>query len=791
MSEESEDSSSDLQELKPTFCKYCSQTCDPYDNPSLKCLNCEASIHVRCLRRGGIPGGLIGDVFFDLTCQECHPLGEETLVRQKMSWLGIVILTLYNLRAKSAGISKRGYFHWNYNVNAFVEKNWDILFPKNVKQKKNWKGTISGALSHSSKKGQIFFLSGSDELEESGYWKLTSHDPPEVLIARNEQAINERKRLAKSHQVQLPQQHNQLDQSSINSSPVEESSSDSYGDSSRTVTPSMFSREYVQPSEILSDFLFADDEVPGRGTGAGTENQESDFKDKFVVKSEQDLNHLLIGKNQDLDDQDDANKFGMKKKQDFNQLIQKNQDLDNEFIVPDQGLQDYNKLVKNQDFQDYSQMVKNQDYKFIGQNLDLNLKNKKQDLSRLKIENNKDYKTVSVKNEPELIIDEENFDINMEQDLGMENEDDINIDLKSFGEDDLIKFVNTFNLNWMHDMLMEEDDDNDDNEDDGDDINSNSDSNYEQEPAQSLFTSSVKREFPWKKSNLKIETKIKMNKNEEEYLLSTVNKSWLDKMSPRIRRLYRKMAVRRIKRLGNMRLIDWDSDREEKVDKKEGRVIDRFRTDFLTARSEQRLMGFCEHGEICSPYTQRKLKPFIRRDDSYQPLWLKVMAEMDAKVNGKKENWGPRARSTVDFSYVRPQHIPGINSLACQFFWPGIDLTECLQYPDFTCVVLYKKLIIGFGILVPDIGFEESYISFFLIRPEWRKAGIGTFMLYHLIQTSMGKDVTLHVSATNPALILYQKFGFKIEQFVQDFYDKYMTTGAKESRHALFLRLSR
>lgn len=489
----------------------------------------------------------------------------------------------------------------------------------------------------------------------------------------------------------------------------------------------MFSREYVQPSEILSDFLFADDEVPGRGTGTGTgtENQESDFKNKFVVKNEQDLNHLLIGKNQDLDhllpddefivpdqdldDQDDADKLRMKKKQDFNQLIKKNQDfdrsikknqdLDTEFIVPDQDfqdynklvekqdLQDYNKLVKNQDLQDYNQLAKNQDYKFIGQDSDLNLKNKKQDLinkkqdlSRLKIGNNEDYKTALIKNESELIIDEENFDINMEQDLGMENEDDINIDLKSFGEDDLIKFVNTFNPNWMHDMLMEEDDDNehedddnDDNEDDGDDINSNSDSNYEQEPAQSLFTSSVKREFPWKKSNLKIETKIKMNKNEEEYLLSTVNKSWLDKMSPRIRRLYRKMAVRRIKRLGNMRLVDWDSDREEKVDKKEGRVIDRFRTDFLTARSEQRLMGFCEHGEICSPYTQRKLKPFIRRDDSCQPLWLKVMAEMDAKVNGKKENWRPRARSTVDFSYVRPQHIPGINSLACQFFWPGID----------------------------------------------------------------------------------------------------------------------
>lgn len=120
-----------------------------------------------------------------------------------------------------------------------------------------------------------------------------------------------------------------------------------------------------------------------------------------------------------------------------------------------------------------------------------------------------------------------------------------------------------------------------------------------------------------------------------------------------------------------------------------------------------------------------------------------------------------------------------------------VAVTECLQYPDFSCVVLYKKLVVGFAILVPDVGCNEAYISFFVTRPEWRKSGIGTFMLYHLIQTCMGKDVTLHVSATNPALILYQKFGFKIEEFIQDFYDKYLPPGPRECRHALFLRLSR
>ena len=55
----------------------------------------------------------------------------------------------------------------------------------------------------------------------------------------------------------------------------------------------------------------------------------------------------------------------------------------------------------------------------------------------------------------------------------------------------------------------------------------------------------------------------------------------------------------------------------------------------------------------------------------------------------------------------------------------------------------------------------------------------------------MGKDVTLHVSASNPAMIMYQKFGFKPQEFIQDFYDKYFPIESKECRHAFLLRLSR
>jgi ribosomal protein S18 acetylase RimI-like enzyme len=120
-------------------------------------------------------------------------------------------------------------------------------------------------------------------------------------------------------------------------------------------------------------------------------------------------------------------------------------------------------------------------------------------------------------------------------------------------------------------------------------------------------------------------------------------------------------------------------------------------------------------------------------------------------------------------------------------------VSESLSYPDFTVVALYKRLVIGCGFLVPDVGHNEAYISFLAVRPDWQRSGIATFMLYHLTQTCPGKDITLHVSVNNPAVCVYQKFGFKTEEFILDFYEKYLPieTGNSSAVHAIFLRLSR
>ena len=192
---------------------------------------------------------------------------------------------------------------------------------------------------------------------------------------------------------------------------------------------------------------------------------------------------------------------------------------------------------------------------------------------------------------------------------------------------------------------------------------------------------------------------------------------------------------------------------------------------------------------ITSPYTARVLKPFIFQSSDIRPAKVSLLEDI-VKHYQKKVSISDYTRKSVDFCYLQEHHLRAVNTLVSHFFWP-VDLSECLQYPDFTVVVLYGKLVIGCGFMTPDVKVNEAYISFLVVHPDFSGAGIGRLMLYHLIQTCMGKDVTLHVSVDNPALLLYQRFGFKAEQYCLDFYDKYYPVQHHLSKNAYFMRLRR
>ncbi|XP_075991155.1 ada2a-containing complex component 2 [Anticarsia gemmatalis] len=332
---------------------------------------------------------------------------------------------------------------------------------------------------------------------------------------------------------------------------------------------------------------------------------------------------------------------------------------------------------------------------------------------------------------------------------------------------------------------------------------------------ESLFSNELNSiDLPWEEVLPKAEPDvIEMSQYEEIQLLKKI-----ENMIPKVKepnkkaylcRLKAKLALRRLKRHKHLPLFDLDKavkllggyiTEDPRVVINSERVLDRFQRSYLidnlcgtiaSTNYGTLLLSHIEPTPFQSPYSGVTLKPYIRRDAESTPTWLKLMDELLRKTNKHIKDYSPPPRATLDYSYVRPQHIAAVNNLCAQFFWPGIDLTEALQYPEFSCVVTYGRLVVACAFLVPRAAHSDAYVSFVLTRPEWRNAKIATFMLYHLLQTCTGQDVTLHVSPTNPAIFLYQKFGFKVEELIQDFYEKYYDIEYKGCRHALFLRLVR
>lgn len=203
--------------------------------------------------------------------------------------------------------------------------------------------------------------------------------------------------------------------------------------------------------------------------------------------------------------------------------------------------------------------------------------------------------------------------------------------------------------------------------------------------------------------------------------------------------------------------------------------------------------------EQVSPFTGERLPSYIERNKDICPPKLALLREIGSfwnfgKVKSEVVSPFNQNKDTIDFVHVLKSHIPYINRFLRSYFWPSIDMVEYLDYPDFGIVIMYKKMIIGCGFITPD-----AYITYMLIHPEWRGNAIGKRLLFLLLNrpSIRVQDVTLHVGIDNFAMTLYQEFGFKSEEFIENFYDKYYTSTndssytSTSSKHAVFMRLRR
>ncbi|XP_037816829.1 cysteine-rich protein 2-binding protein [Lucilia sericata] len=879
-------------------CSYCSL--DINDERFLHCGNCGGDVHIKCLRHASTPGDLLGDVFFDFTCAKCMQLQfdapstskglyggnsadvdnvvREKFVRQRMPWLLVITMALYNLSIKSKGLSRHGYFHWRTHIVNFIDKNWDYLFDPTIKRRKKWTGSISGALSHNSPK---YFTSGQELFDETGWWKLThANKTPKDIFNLYEQECLKRQQMRQDKRQQDDNYGSDTSANEHDTKRIKRHDSDDdlvpTDSCSRTIPYMGRKPKIAKPLNILDDELLnkqhntnalapppLDDPVMPLNT---VQSSLMDFLAESLASDDLNMFNTLpniapeplvdsAGKNDILPlleaHNDNANFFD-------NSSMIKAEPMDlNGHLYSDYNTQVLlNEKLKsfftNSTFpldQQHQQQQFNNNFLSnpvagIGKNFQDNMEpvqteNSIHTNSEFSNELDEDNTTTSITTQS-LILKEEKTEEQPEsgeedeesdseeyqprivqvtnfQQLTAENQSCSSLGAaspnKSSGK--LIKQELTSD-NEFRDSVRSNmaDEMNEDSSDDDDNLSTTLSA-----CKPSLFTKQPKRQWPWLIDNRledmmeeEIEDKTVSSNNmdltlmseyEEKELLQKLRKIFnLEEkckihIPPFIRRFYRKLCIREWKREHGkpiFNLDDYVSNNKQRLrshKSEKNKIIERYQLISLSSSDAKksfyaRIAGSSQYELFESPYTQRILHPFIYRDRKCCPPFLKLMCELQYKVNRV-----PPTRAPIDFCYVRPNHIAAVNALLQTVFWPGIDMSECLSYPDFSVVALYKKLVIGCGFLVPDVGFNEAYISFMAVRPGWQRSGIATFMLYHLIQTCMTKDITLHVSATNPAVVLYQKFGFKIEEVILNFYEKYLPFDSKHSRNAFFLRLMR
>ena len=249
-------------------------------------------------------------------------------------------------------------------------------------------------------------------------------------------------------------------------------------------------------------------------------------------------------------------------------------------------------------------------------------------------------------------------------------------------------------------------------------------------------------------------------------------------------------------------------------------IVDPSRSLYIKLTGMASVYGKCPY-PVTSPFTGKVLPEFIFEDDSSNNLGkLAVINELRLFMTEEEDSdyedddysgveysaalkpstfKSPKPCNSLPILYIkytnlRKEFVGQLNDLLSESFWPGIDVSEALEYPDYAILALVGLSVVGCAICNPD-----GYLSYLYVRPDFQGHHIATKLLALLLPNlASRKDLTLHVSVSNaPALLLYQRIGFKPEEFVVNFYDKYLGLAEEQNteiisnKNAFFMRLRR
>ncbi|KAH3849784.1 cysteine-rich protein 2-binding protein-like [Dreissena polymorpha] len=816
------------------------------------CDLCKRKFHEECLKTSCV-SLLKGDYLYHFKCEACGG-GEEEFTRMRLQWIQVVQLALYNLQLAGTGMC--GYFRWKEHICSFIDKHWTTFFGSHRKKTSLWHGTVAGVLSSGCPN---IFLSGAQELKETGWWRLAETKPPSPhKIATPLSKPASKKKEATPSPTEPPKEglRSRRGQSSIQAAMELKAkratlmeakeirktkmakTEPDHATSAPSLSPSNSSSSSQCPQSQHAEHLMSSTPIlksPGKidvgsnltFTGLFSRGEGIVGSASFASSSGSMATGMLVSPcSSSMHDYSDENSNVSQS----SYLTEK--DLKLQPTVPNLLLSEdvSGQEMDDSDFEiDPGTMsppppgspIRMQDSPTVQEML--SAIDSHSSTSQLLYEDSSNY-------------DSSYHDNSYQESVSMDTsiQDNTSCYSNSNQGAEQAAFFQTYSTEDCQSVETEQSKDTQEDEagsvvDSESDSDSDSDAQAatdERPPTGAGRKRKLNTESEPVTVNVPDVTYQLLSNYEERLLLRKLDAaSRQGTLPPHVNRFRRKLIVRQLQRENGLPVFDLDAEMNKLAQVGWGlqthkhdfpnssglpgsyyhgdmRVLDKFQMDtfsksrVLTLHQPSflnRLVGYEDDQlhSICSPYTSRILKPFIRRDYESRPLKLKLLEEIKAYPHRNDTSWTPDPSPPIDYCYVRPQHIPSVNTLCREFFWPGIDLSECLQYPDFSCVVLFRKIVIGFGFMVPDVKQNEAYISFIFTHPEWRRANIATFMLYHLIQTCMGKDVTLHCSATNNAMLLYQRFGFKPEEFILDFYDKYFPADTKDCKHAFFLRLRR
>lgn len=136
----------------------------------------------------------------------------------------------------------------------------------------------------------------------------------------------------------------------------------------------------------------------------------------------------------------------------------------------------------------------------------------------------------------------------------------------------------------------------------------------------------------------------------------------------------------------------------------------------------------------------------------------------------------------IEIEKMLPTHLTLINLKEFDDFWNINMLKEELLSPtSYYIVAKCDTNIVGFAGI--NMIVDEAHIANIVVKKNFRNLGIGSKLLYNLINTAKKEatSITLEVNEKNiPAIKLYTKYGFetlgKRKKYYYNTYDAYIMT---------------